>query len=301
MSNRTSAITLALIAAAVSGVSNFVNKPAVAAAHDAVAFTTVKNAVVALALVGLVLACGRFREIRGLDRRGRLALIVVGLVGGALPFALFFTGLAHTSAVTAALIHKTLFVWVAILALPFLKERLTAWQWAGAAAVFAANLVVGGFQGFRFDSAELMILAATLLWAVENIVAKRVLVSVSALTLAAARMAIGSAVLIPFLAWRGGFAHVATWGTNEWGWVVLTAALLLAYVASWYGALKLAPATLVAALLIPATLVTNSLTAVFVTHQLTVSQLVSALLFIAGTALLVGASRRVAAPAVSAA
>jgi drug/metabolite transporter (DMT)-like permease len=264
----------------------------VAAAHNAIAFTTMKNALVALALLGLIIVSGQIKEIRALDRRGRLRLLAVGLIGGAVPFALFFTGLTMVSAVNASLIHKTMFVWIAILAVPFLKEKLSAWQWLGAAAIFGANLLVGGFKGFEFSIGEGMIFAATMLWAVENIVAKRALANVSATTLAAARLTVGSAILIPFLAWQGGMATVVAWGATQWGWVALTAGLLLGFVISWFAALKRAPATYVAALLIPATLVTNVLSAVFVTHQLDGFQILSTALFLAGSALLIMAGRK---------
>ena len=51
-------------------------------------------------------------------------MTVIGVIGGSVPFILFFSGLAMASAPTAAFIHKTLFVWVVVLAVPFLGERL---------------------------------------------------------------------------------------------------------------------------------------------------------------------------------
>ena len=49
---------------------------------------------------------------------------MIGVIGGSVPFILFFNGLAMASAPSAAFIHKTLFVWVVLLAVPFLGERL---------------------------------------------------------------------------------------------------------------------------------------------------------------------------------
>jgi drug/metabolite transporter (DMT)-like permease len=289
---------LALATAAISGVSNFVNKYAVTAVKDPVAFTTLKNALVAVFLVGLILAMKKKTEIASLDRKQWAALVAIGVIGGSIPFALFFTGLTQTSAINASLIHKTLFVWVILLAAPLLKERMSPLQWLGVAAIFGANLLVGGFAGFKFNGGELMILAATLFWAVENIIAKKALDGISSTTVAAARMVIGSLVLLPIAAWRGGLAGLVGMQPSHWGWTVLATALLAGYVLTWYAALKRAPASYVAALLVPATLVTNALSAIFVTHSFAGRQLVSAALWIAGSALVIAFARRLPTTAV---
>ena len=53
-----------------------------------------------------------------------LALLAVAVVGGSVPFVLFFEGLARAEATQAAFIHKTLVVWVVMLAVPLLRERV---------------------------------------------------------------------------------------------------------------------------------------------------------------------------------
>lgn len=282
---------LALATAAISGVSTFINKLAVTAMNEPIAFSAVKNTLVALALVGAIVLLKKRGEIASLDRRNKLRLLAVGLVGGSLPFALFFTGLTTTSAVSAALIHKTLFIWVLLLAIPFLKEKMSPAQWLGAAALFGANLFIGGFKGFEFNRGELFILTATLLWAAENIIAKKTLDNVSPLTVAAARLGIGALILLPLAWWKGGLGDIANMTAVHWGWTLLTAAFLAGYVLTWYAALKRAPAGFVAALLVPATLVTNILSAVFVTHAWSGGQALAALLFAAGTALIIVFSR----------
>ena len=66
---------------------------------------------------------GSLPAIRRLSGRERLGLLAIGIIGGGIPFALFFEGLALSSSPAAAVIHKTLFLWVAVLAVPFLGER----------------------------------------------------------------------------------------------------------------------------------------------------------------------------------
>ena len=83
---------LVLATALVSGVSTFVNLYAVKGTNSD-AFVTVRNLVVAAMIVPLAYlgARGASRPLRAFDW-GRLALI--GLVGGAIPFLLFFHGLS---------------------------------------------------------------------------------------------------------------------------------------------------------------------------------------------------------------
>jgi drug/metabolite transporter (DMT)-like permease len=301
-----SATVLALTAALFSGTNNFLTKIAVTAVKNPIVYTTFKNALVAAGLIGIVLALGKWREIRSLNSKQFLKLFAIGAVGGSVPFALYFTGLTMTSAINASLIHSTLFLWVLLLAIPILKERLSLWQWLGIAAIFAANTFIGGFSGFKFNVGELMILAATVLWAVENIIAKMALRDISSTTVAAARMFIGSVLLGAYLLVSGSGVPLFNLNATQWGWTLLTSALLLGYVAAWYAALKRAPATYVATLLVPATLVTNVLSAVFITRSFALGDLLNALLYATGTVLVIifmkkAAPKGVNAPALNAA
>jgi drug/metabolite transporter (DMT)-like permease len=279
------ATLLALSTALISGISVFVNKFAVTG-MDPILFAWAKNALVAGFIIAIIIALKQHRELRTLTRPSWYKLGLVGLVGGALPFALFFTGLAMVPALTGALIHKTLFVWVALLAILFLRERFSALQWLGVGALFAANFTVG-LPAFTGSLGEWLILAATLLWAIENVIAKKALAEVSALTLAGARMGIGSLLLLVYLVFTGGIAGLATLSLTALSWTLLTALFLTGYVLTWYSALKRAPASYVAALLVPATLVTNLLTAVFVTHSISDAQILATYLLTLGTVLVV--------------
>ena len=288
------ATMLALITAVISGTNNFLTKIAVTAVKDPIVYTTLKNIIVAAFLIGIILIFGKWREIISLTRGQMLRLFAIGAIGGSVPFALFFTGLLKTSALNAGLIHKTLFVWVLLLAVPFLKERFSWVQWVGVCALFAANFVVGGFKGFSFNIGELMVLGATLLWAVENIIAKKALKDISSITVAGARMIIGSLILFAIVLGKGSTVPLSTLSLEQWGWTLLTSVLLLGYVLTWYTALKHAPATYVAALLVPATLVTNMLSAIFITHTLNGIQLTQMALLAAGVALMVMFARKAA-------
>ena len=128
---RRAGVVLALVAAVVSGVAVFINAYGVKAVGDATVYTTAKNLVAAL-LLGAVFAVSvgrRAPSARWAPRppltRAQLAGLVAMGIGGSVPFVLFFEGLLHASSVHAAFLHKTLVLWVALLAVPLLKERLT--------------------------------------------------------------------------------------------------------------------------------------------------------------------------------
>lgn len=243
-------VLLAVATALISGVSIFVNGLAVKQLPDPAVYTTLKNGVAALLLIGLALATVRPAQVRAVPARSWGWLAVIGVIGGSLPFLLFFAGLAQASAPSAAFIHKTLFIWVALLAVPMLGERLGLAQLGALAVLLVGQVLIITPAGVTWGVGETMIAAATLLWAVETIVAKRVLRSVPAGVVGAGRLAIGMIVLTGYLAATGSLGAVATLSAVQWGWILLTGLLLSGYVATWFAALQRAPASLVTAILV---------------------------------------------------
>ena len=250
---------LALAAAAISGLSIYVNAFGVKLVPDAAVYTTAKNGVAALILVALAMALGARREIPSLTSRNRRALVMIAIIGGSIPFVLFFSGLAIATAPTAAFIQKTLFIWVAVLAVPFLGERLGLLQVAAMAVLLGGLMLVSPPTGVGWGPGETMIAAATLLWSIEIIVAKRVLTDVSAPLVGAGRMAIGFAILVGYLAISGRLAVLGAMGGEAWLWVLVTGGLLAGYVATWFSALKAAPASMVTSILVAGAVVTGAL------------------------------------------
>jgi drug/metabolite transporter (DMT)-like permease len=261
VSTRAVGVSLAFATAVVSGVSIYVNGRAVKHFHDATVYTTAKNLVAGLLLLVLALAWRRASRpgapAARLDRRRRLGLLAVGVVGGSVPFVLFFEGLARAEATQAAFIQKTLVVWVALLAVPLLRERFGVPHLLAICLLVAGQAWIAGHAGtIAFGQGEAMILAATILWAVEVVLAKRLLDAVPSPTLGAARMAIGTGVLLGWLAVSGRMGKLTSLDAGQWRWVLLTGLLLTAYVATWYAALARAQAIDVTAVLVFGAVVT---------------------------------------------
>ena len=277
---------LALATALISGVSVYVNSFGVKQVPDPFVFTTVKNLLVAVGLVALVLLPGAWREIQSLTRKQWLALLSLGLVGGSVPFLLFFYGLSQATAPSAAFIHKTLFIWVAILAVPLLGERIGKLQLLALATLVIGNLIlVGRPAQWGWGPAELFVLAATLLWAVEAVVARRLMAGISPRTAILGRMGFGAIVMLGFLAVTGRTDAVAAISGIQWSWVLITSIFLLGYVTGYYHALKNAPATLVASVLVLGSVVTSLLHAVFSARNYSPEQVFGFGVILAATAL----------------
>lgn len=287
------AILLAIGTMLISGTNNFLTKIAVTVVENPIVFTFLKNIVVALLLIGIVLVVGKWREIKQLNRGDTIKLLSIGVIGGSVPFILFFTGLSMIPAINAAFIHKMLFVFVALMAVPLLKERVGKLQLVALALLFGGNMILFGLPNFTFGLGELMVLGATLFWAVENIIAKVALKRISSLLLAGSRMTLGSIIILAFIALQGNVGMIAGLGLAQWGWTLLTGLLLAGYVLTWYTALKYAPATLVASILVPATFITNILTATFTTHTISAQQLLSGALLLIGITILIIKARNI--------
>jgi drug/metabolite transporter (DMT)-like permease len=264
LSRRALGVVLAFATATVSGVSVFVNSRAVKHFDDATVYTTAKNAVagallllLALAVVGQGAAGRDAPRTRPGSPRQWLALLALAAVGGSLPFVLFFEGLARAEATQAAFIHKTLVVWVALLAVPLLRERFGVPHAVAVVLLIVGQAWIAGDAGtLVFGAGEAMILAATLLWAVEVVFVKHLLGSLAPRTLAAARMGLGTAVLGGWVAVTGKAGDLVGLGAEQWQWALLTGLLLTAYVATWYAALALAQAVDVTAVLVFGAVVT---------------------------------------------
>ena len=100
-------------------------------------YTTVKNGVAARPAGRLAGVRCRPAAIRAIPPRSWGWLAVIGIVGGSVPFLLFFTGLAQAQRAHRRLHSQNPVVWVALLGAPLLGERL------GFAQVAALGVLVG--------------------------------------------------------------------------------------------------------------------------------------------------------------
>ncbi|MFH1587509.1 MAG: DMT family transporter [Candidatus Diapherotrites archaeon] len=280
-------LMFALLTAIVSGVAIFVNKFAVGGI-DPFAFTTAKNIIVAIFLISTFFLIKDFSKLKALTKKNWLQLGTIGLVGGSIPFLLFFYALSLTSAINAGFIHKSLFLFASVFALIFLKEKLNLNFFVGAVLLLAGNFLLLSISSFGFP--EFLILLATLLWAGENVISRHVLSEIPARTVAFGRMFFGSAIMLLFLFATNQWQAMLEFSIPQLQWIILTGALLFLFVLFWYNALKFEKVSIVTSVLLLGQPITALLSLVFLGQIISPNQAAGFLLIFAGVGVIVGFS-----------
>jgi drug/metabolite transporter (DMT)-like permease len=246
--NEKKGIVFVLATAIISGVSIYVNSLGVKFGNPYV-FTGMKNLLVGLAFFSLIMALKEWKLLKKLGQKDWRRLVLIGLIGGAIPFLLFFKGMSMTIAAQGSFIHKTLFIYVGFLAIVFLKEKLNKSLLIGFGALLFGNILFLGIKPQGLGWGDGLILLATLFWAVEIIIAKKTLKKLSPRVVAWGRMFFGSIFIMLFLISTGQIGSIFAYNPEQWKWIALTSLFLFAYVFSFYHGLKYVRASVATAFL----------------------------------------------------
>ena len=255
-------LILVFLTALISGVSIFLNKYSVSVINPYI-FTFLKNVIVAVFLLSIIIFLKNFDEIKNLTKKQWIKLVLIGLIGGSIPFLLFFKGLSVTSSAIGSFVHKTMFIYVGILAVMFLKEKLNKYIFLSAILLLLGNLLLLKIKNFSFNYGDILIFIATLFWAAENILSKHVLKKVSGNTLAFGRMFFGSIFILIYLGFTKQLQLITTINTSQIIWILFTAVLLLGYVITWYNGIKSVKITTATSILLIGSPITTLLNIVF--------------------------------------
>ncbi len=283
-------LVLVLATVLVSGVSNFVNFRAVQGT-DVDAWIAVRNAVVALLLVPMAFLVGSGSWPR-LGRRAWIRLMAIGLVGGAIPFLLYFRGFqmaaAEGGAAAASFGYRSLFLMASVLAVVFLRERIPRRFLLGAVALLAGNALLLSLSGPVWTDGTAFVLAATALWAVEYTLSKRALRDLPSGAVALGRMGFGAVFLLAYVAVTGHGSSLAAFSGADWMTIVLSALLLFAFVGTWYAGLKTVDLSVASALLVLAFPITWALGVLASGDAVTLEAAAGAALVLVGVAMVLG-------------
>ena len=140
------------------------------------------------------------REREQVTRRELANLAALGFVSLTLYFALETNGIAHTSASKASLIIATIPIFVTVLAALVLGERAGARRWIGVMVSFAgvaALVLLGGGEDGGSLAGDVLVLGAALTAAVYNLMARRLLLTRSALYVTAFQNLFGALFMLP--------------------------------------------------------------------------------------------------------
>ncbi|MEM3060580.1 MAG: DMT family transporter [Candidatus Anstonellales archaeon] len=236
---------LSYLTAAVSGMAVFANSFGVVTI-DSTVYTLIKNVLVTLILAGFLIFFKKRTEILSLDKKHIVYLLFVGISGGGIAFALFFAGLAGLSGSEGSFLYRLLFIFSIPLAVLIFRERLKPRVVLGAVAILGGNLLLLGNSSISLNTSSFLVLLATVLWATEYAVSKKALERLSPITVASARMGIGSLVLLAIVLYQGKGDVLLNIPPQSLIWIAIATGFLVLFVTLWYSALKyssLLPAT----------------------------------------------------------
>lgn len=280
---------LALSTAIISGFAVFINRFGVKMTNPYV-YTWLKNLVVVFMLCGALLVFKDWRILRGLHKKQWFLLLTIGLVGGSIPFLLFFKGLSLTTAANGAFLHKTMFIFVAVLAGLFLKEKIDKKFLLGAVLLLLGNFLFVKKLSPAVNTGDLLILLAALFWAVENIISKYALRELPGIIVAWGRMFFGAIFIFIFLLFSGQASLLPGLSLIHLGWALLTGIILFGYVITWYSGLRYMPVSQATVILLLGSPITTLLTFLW-TGQITLQAVVAGFLVLFGVVLALGIGR----------
>lgn len=150
----------------------------------------------------MIILVSRNRKAMAIPRRYWLQVVFLGLMGVALYNLFFFMGLDFSKATDGSMIIPVLSPVVTfLLALVFLKERVTLWQGFGLLLALAGSLVFfsgilseGGLDHRRLIG-DLIFLAAAFCWSVYTMVGNRLLQKLDSFPVTAYAMLSGALIL----------------------------------------------------------------------------------------------------------
>jgi len=271
MKNYHKGLLLVLGTALISGFSIFFNKFGIKGIEPSL-FAGLKNLSVGFVLVAILILSKDWKRLYVLPRKEWAKLLLIGLVGGSVPFILFFNGLALSSGVKAGFIHKTLFIYVAILAAIFLKERITSKICIGCGALFIGIALFLNITPQALGLGDLMIFGATIFWAIEITISKHLLKNIKPTIVIASRMLVGGGLIWIYLLASGKAPLVFSLGAEHMNWAVITTVLLVGYVMTFYHGLKHVPAHVATAVLALGAPITLLLQVIFLDKVISIYQ-----------------------------
>ena len=273
---------LVFLTAIISGVTIVVNKFFVVNI-DPLIFTATRALLIGIVFFLISLFVSKAGD-KKFNKVSWKTLLTIGIIGGGIAFWLFFAGLKLTTAGRAAFLHKTLPIYALLLAFIFLKEKISKKH------LFAMIIMLGGLfimelsnitQGMRIG--DLLVLGATILWAVENTISKKAMMNnESNWVVTFSRMFFGAIVLfaIIFLMKKSDLLFSLT--SQQIIYILISGGLLLLYVLTWYWGLKHINLSKASTILLLAPVISLILGFVWLNEQVLLLQLIGSFLILIG-------------------
>jgi drug/metabolite transporter (DMT)-like permease len=296
MKKETLGTLLAIITAVFSGIAIPANKVFVVNMDPAV-FTAVRSVIIGIIFLVLSLWFNK-NNVKGKKKRFAASwkyLAAIAVIGGAVAFLFYFTGLKLTTAGHAAFLHKTLPLYVAVLAFIFLKERITKKYLAamllmviGTIAIYSTSINPAELW-LNPQFGDMLVISATFLWAIENVIARKAMVSGETnFVVSFARMFFGGLILFGVVLLTGKTGALLSLTAQQTINIGISTILLFAYVFFYYWSLRLINVSKAAVMLLLAPVVSLVLGIVFLHEPAPLTQLAGSAVILIGVYLIAG-------------
>jgi drug/metabolite transporter (DMT)-like permease len=278
---------LAILAAVVSGFSIVANKVFITDL-DPTIFTAIRALFIGIICFMISSIECRFKY-KKFKRVSWKYLIAIGFIGGAIAFLLFFTGLKLTTGGRAAFLQKTLPIYVMIFAFFFLKEKITKKQVFAFIIMFIGLIVLMSSQiepSIFWPNpswGDLLIIFATVLWAVENIISKYTMIKKeSNFVVTFARMFFGAIFLFAIaVLWNKAYLLYQLTPQQTFN-IYVSTIILFYYVFLWYWSIKFINVSKAATLLLLAPVISLFLGMIILDEPVPLLQLIGSALILVG-------------------
>ncbi len=170
-----------------------------------------------------------------------IGLSVMGLSGITAYNFFYLYSLKLTLASNSVLIAAFNPIITTIIASIFLKEKINVYMWTGIVVSFFGVLIIiseGSLYAIlhlSFNTGDLFMLAATILWAIYSVAGKKLINSIGHSQSVALSTLLGTIYLIPFIFLEGGNKNILSYPLAAWGSILYMAflATFFAY-SAWY-------------------------------------------------------------------
>ncbi len=294
MERETKGAILAILTAIISGISIPLNKLFIVNLNPTV-FTAVRAIIIGTIFLIIVSFQSGF-DYKKFKHVPWKYLIAVGVIGGALAFLLYFTGLQLTQASTAAFLHDGgLPIFTTLLAFIFLKETINRKMAYIMCAMIVGIIILYASQvnpsslWSNPQLGDILIIISVVLWAIEYVIAKKAMsLGETNFVISFARMFFGGIILFGFVLLFGQLGTLLTLSMQEWINIFISTALLFGYVLFWYWSVRIINVSKASAMFLLAPVISLIASIIIFNEQPQALQLIGSAIILVGAYLLIG-------------
>jgi len=271
----------AILTALVSGLAFVANKFFLVSL-DPTLFTTLRTFFVGIGFF-LISFFKNKSSFKNFNKVSWKILLSIGFVAG-FAFLTFFNGLKLTTAGRAAFLHKLLPLFITILAFVFLREKIRRKQvYAMIVMIIGVFLISSSAITFDIVIGDLLIIIATILIAIENIISKYAMIKKeSNFVVSFCRMFFASIILFSIVLLMGKFNQLLLITYEQVLYIGISVSLLFLYVFFWYYSIRLIKVSKASTLLLLSPPISLFLSYLFLEETIIELQIMGSILILLG-------------------